>query len=675
MEMDSDDETLRSLAAGNPMDYSTWPLLLSTIISRLDKIAKNDFPIPRIPEPASPVAPSPQEPRFLAPLPSSDALEPPPSSAPNQPTSEADSSQDTNKENAAPTPPTSAPAPPPAPAPSAAATSAPEPGTLPPQIVAMIAEINGVLNESFHTYPPHTIQRLAELILGPRQHYKSLPSYLHAVDRVVHVTSGNNTYPLPPAIPDMSSMTLGVPNGVMDQGHGNHESGPDTSMAWVSTSNGNAIGSDEALGGALLTPIPWLQRRSSGNRDGDGGSESGESSTLGSDGGPSPLASNQSPAASSSSPSQRSSSQQSSRQFETRTESTETIDGPNGVGSIETVSISVNGIPPMGSAAQQRVITQGELIRQEQRAGVVPVSQLQRSGPVVVTSSSSAEGATASPADDGSSTDAADNDTPMGEAGAGAEGEQPKDTSSDRSDEEMPDEEEAPHARGPDHIGAADMGPQAPASSSFSLSSGGNMEVRGIDVEAAVGRKHEAAPAPAAAETPDSSDDGAAIMTPASSSEGGGDDATKEEAADKTAAEQQQQQQQQDKETKTSSSSSSPGTLSARASPTPSSKRGAEDDEDAGAAGGSHKRLKEDAGDDPEAKPEAKGPTPTPAGEQAEASTTAVADKDAAPSSSSAGGDDDDGAKKDTGKGESGDKTEAAAEDSSTAEAGDDSAA
>lgn len=446
----------------------------------------------------------------------------------------------------------------------------------------MIAEINGVLNESFHTYPPHTIQRLAELILRPRQHYKSLPSYLHAVDRVVHVTSGNNTYPLPPAIPDMSSMSLGGPNGVMDQGQP-QENGSDTSMAWVSTSNGNAIGSDEALGGALLTPIPWLQRRSSGNRDGDGGSESGESSTLGSDGGPSPLATTQGPAAS-----QRSSSQQSSRQFETRTESTETIDGPNGVGSIETVSISVNGIPPMGSADRQRVITQGELIRQEQRAGVVPVSQLQRSGPVVVTSSSEASTATAT--DDGSpSAEVADNDTTMGE-GEG-EAEAPKDTSSEKPDEEMPDEEEAPHARGPDLIGAADMGPQGPTSSSFSLSTGGNMEVRGIDVEAAVGRKHEASAAPTAAadEAPDSSDDGAPIMTPASSEEGGeAKPAAAEQAADKGKdAEKLAEHADEMDETGCAVPDAD--------SPTPSSKRGAEDDEEV--AGSSSKRLKEDAGD------------------------------------------------------------------------------
>ncbi len=57
------------------------------------------------------------------------------------------------------------------------------------------------------------------------------------------------------------------------------------------------------------------------------------------------------------------------RQMET--ESTETIDGPNGMGRIETVSVSItNGVPTLSTV--NRGITQGELLRQEQRAGVVP---------------------------------------------------------------------------------------------------------------------------------------------------------------------------------------------------------------------------------------------------------------------------------------------------------------
>lgn len=353
----------------------------------------------------------------------------------------------------------------------------------------MLAEITGVLNETFHIYPPHTIQRLAELVLHPRRHYKSLPAYLHAVDRVVHVTSGNNIYPLPPAIPDMSHMMI---KGVTES-HGGSAVDGDTPWANTSTSssNANAVGSDEALGGALLTPIPWLARRATTN--GDDGSESGGSPTVGPESGPS---------ASAVASQQR---QAQGRQYEmqVRTESTETIEGPNGMGSIETVTVSVNGLAPISPATQQRVITQGELIRQEQRAGVVPVSQLARTGSLVVTSSSEP-----APTAAGAQT----SDTTMAEA------EEPKDAGTEQPDEDMADEDEVPHARGPDVIGAADMGPQTPSSSTFSISGGGNVEVRGIDVEAAVGRKHEAAPvASSATAQPESSDEDAAMTTPESS--------------------------------------------------------------------------------------------------------------------------------------------------------------
>lgn len=383
----------------------------------------------------------------------------------------------------------------------------------------MLAEITGVLNETFHTYPPHTIQRLAELVLEPRKHYRSLPSYLHAVDRVVHVTSGNNIYPLPPAIPDMSHMHI---NGVTE-GPGAQEDGGDqkselpTQAIWASSSTGGApIGSDEALGGALLTPIPWLARRAANG--GDGSSESGESSTLGSEaGGPSLAVGGQGTGSNTSASSSPTSQQRQGRQFEmqVRTESTETIDGPNGMGSIETVSVSINGISSLSAAQQQRVITQGELIRQEQRAGVVPVSQLARSGPIVVTSTPSAPSTAAE--------DVADTAMGEGDGEGDGDGDAHKDTSSEKSDEDMAEEEEAPHARGPDLIGAADMGPQKTGSSStFSISHGGNVEVRGIDVEAAVGRKNESQIPPsqsqgedAAAASEDS--DSAVILTPSSS--------------------------------------------------------------------------------------------------------------------------------------------------------------
>jgi hypothetical protein len=109
----------------------------------------------------------------------------------------------------------------------------------------------------------------------------------------------------------------------------------------------SALGSDESLGGALLTPIPWLQNR-------------GQSELI--------------------------------------SESTEMVEGPNGAGRIETVSV-VNGALVTSQQQQQPqqqqqhpvqnpsqiasshpdgetlpatgAVTQGEIIRQEQEAGIV----------------------------------------------------------------------------------------------------------------------------------------------------------------------------------------------------------------------------------------------------------------------------------------------------------------
>jgi hypothetical protein len=95
----------------------------------------------------------------------------------------------------------------------------------PATVVAnLISNIKTVLTEDFATGPPYTLQRLAELILKPRQHYKYLPAYLQAVYRVASVSSAQSAYP-----------PTDRQNGVE-----------------------NLLGNDESLGGALLTPIPWL---------------------------------------------------------------------------------------------------------------------------------------------------------------------------------------------------------------------------------------------------------------------------------------------------------------------------------------------------------------------------------------------------------------------------------
>ncbi|RKL01793.1 hypothetical protein BFJ68_g12171 [Fusarium oxysporum] len=360
MEVDSDNGPLTLFASGATVEKDVWPTVRSDIIARLDKIAHNEFPIPKLPPPP-PAHQPPVEVR---------------ASAPASP--QAESSQETNKETAA--------------TESLPATQVID-GALPKQLADMVIDITKHL-ETFETHPPHTIQRLAELILRPRAHYRAVAPYLHAVDRVVQVTSSTKTYPLPPPIPDMSSMHL----------NGEDPKDPAVSVSWSNPTTA-ALGTDEALGGALLTPIPWLTRRS-------------------------PESSQDTPGA------------------QIHSESTETIEGPNGVGSIETVSVSVNGIPSTGHA---RGVTQGELLRQEQRAGVVPVSQLSRAQEVV------------------------------------HEGERM--TMDEEEDEEPHEEEdEIPHARGPEEIGMSDTGPQ---STTTSFMSEGSMGMQGIDVEAAVGRKHD----------------------------------------------------------------------------------------------------------------------------------------------------------------------------------------
>ncbi|KAK0391989.1 hypothetical protein NLU13_1487 [Sarocladium strictum] len=385
MEVDCDNGLLGKLAAGGEIESSSWPQLRGEMIEQLDKIAHNEFPIPNLPPPIEPRK------RLVSPLPSSPL--------------ERTSSQEANKENApaerdtAPTP----------------AVQHLEPGELPKQIVTMLEGIISHL-KTFETYPPHTIQRLSELVLRPRAHYRALAPYLHAVDRVVHVTSSTNVYPLPPAIPDMTSTNING-EGVAD---------PAVAVGWANPTNG-AAAADEALGGALLTPIPWLNRRSPE-------SNNGESSSNGETAG-----------------------------AQIHSESTETIDGPNGVGSIETVSVSVNGVPSIGHA---RGVTQGELLRQEQRAGVVPVSQLSRNHEHNPLARSAQE------EDD-------------------EEQERAEATGEKQQDVGMEDEEETPHARGPEEIGAGDIGPQ---SVSTSFVGEGGLDSHDIDVEAAVGRKHDEVP-------------------------------------------------------------------------------------------------------------------------------------------------------------------------------------
>ncbi|KAH0555937.1 hypothetical protein GP486_006119 [Trichoglossum hirsutum] len=294
------------------MLFSAFRVVMKTVRTGLDcsrdcSCIARDFPAPSIPQSVSvkPETPAPQQ-----------SVTESEASVSNVATSITEStSGNSQKENVTPTaspgsPLLRPPVPPFSNSPLATIASGPT-GSAQPALQSQLALIKDTLRNNFSHAPPHTIQRLAELILYPRKHYRTLHSYIRALDRVVSVSSGADIFPLPTAtLPNAEGS--GLLNG--------------TSSIIGGGGSAGGLGSDESLGGALLTPIPWLQN----------------TPALG--------------------------------QGEVRTESTEIVDGPNGVGSIETVSISMNGI---SSATPQRdagMITQVESLRQDQEAATAPVS-------------------------------------------------------------------------------------------------------------------------------------------------------------------------------------------------------------------------------------------------------------------------------------------------------------
>ncbi|KAI4756415.1 hypothetical protein E4T52_11492 [Aureobasidium sp. EXF-3400] len=382
--MSTCDEILEQAARDGSIDinYTTYAHSARYTAPSLTpfKIVHNEFPIPKAPPPPNPPALLPAAPVIL---PSNDDSAPPKSPEPTAPTIEpSEPPASTDKENAVPRPPV----------PSFAAVpqvrqQSPS-SPLPPELYALYHYSTSTLEKNFPTHPPYTVQRLAELVLQPKRYYRYLPPFLQALDRVVSVTSTVNEFPLANASIDSAS-------GFLANGEPNE-----------SPSEREGLGSDESLGGALLTPIPWLKREN-GHHD-------------------------------------------------FRSESSQTIEGPNGVGVIETVSVS-NG----GSASPQEEdtrsheqhlraeggVTQGELLRQEQEAGIVPVGQEVPRRTLMASGNANAVGR-------GDSSQVADEEA----------GEKP---------------EEHAHARGPEEIGAEDMGPQPDSSIGVT---------RPLNMEAAAGR-------------------------------------------------------------------------------------------------------------------------------------------------------------------------------------------
>ncbi|KAI4746778.1 hypothetical protein E4T50_02866 [Aureobasidium sp. EXF-12298] len=375
------DEILEQAARDGSIDISEWPRVLENILQKLHDIVHNEFPTPKAPPPPNPPVLIPAAPVIL---PSNDdSARPQKSPEPTLSTAEpSEPVAATDKENTVPRPPV----------PSFAAIpqirqQSPS-SPLPPELYTLYNYSRTTLENNFPKNPPYTIQRLAELVLQPRRYYRYLPPFLQALDRVVSVTSTVNEFPLAHASIDSASSFLA--NGEPSENHSERE----------------GLGSDESLGGALLTPIPWLKREN-GHHD-------------------------------------------------FRSESSQTIEGPNGVGVIETVSVSNGGaaLPQeedtMSHEQHLRAeggVTQGELLRQEQEAGIVPVGQEVPRRTLMASGSANAVGR-------GESTLAAEEEA----------GEKP---------------EEHAHARGPEEIGAEDMGPQPEASIGVT---------RPLNMEAAAGR-------------------------------------------------------------------------------------------------------------------------------------------------------------------------------------------
>ncbi|OAL29414.1 hypothetical protein AYO22_02308 [Fonsecaea multimorphosa] len=308
MSLALDEQTLQHVASNGEMDFEKWPAMIEPLLQRLNEIVYTEFPMPRPyptinrPAPSSPTQPQPTQIGDANPnpqAPSTPVRTLPP--VPPFPTSSATSTSHV---------PDSLPQ-----SQDAEVTALHE---LPTLLLQILNSVTHTLRSSFSERPPHTIQRLAELILYPTKHYKTLPAWLRAMDRVVSVSSAADIFPL--------SETPPVVNGVNGDGGGILWNNGDVRHGYDS----NSLGSDESLGGALLTPIPWLRNGINGSED------SGEDSG--------PLDSN-------------------------------TSTSTDGLDDSLILPIAQGDGDSLVPERPDGAVTQGELIRMEQEAGVVPVTR------------------------------------------------------------------------------------------------------------------------------------------------------------------------------------------------------------------------------------------------------------------------------------------------------------
>ncbi|KAI5847298.1 hypothetical protein DFP73DRAFT_593146 [Morchella snyderi] len=222
----ADEAILDEIIKDGTVDISEWPELLKRLLTRLEHIAHNSFPTPPpAPNPAALSTIPPSNPSTQSTLPDSSNPSETPAEAPTEPPiNDITPGTDASAAVAA-IPPTPI-APPP---PSFALTTTTNADPIPTDDLLTLTQLTTILTTSFATAPPYTIQRLAELLRSPTAHYRSLTKYLRALTRVLSVSSPSTVFPLEDAA------TAPNPNGA----------------AFM-------LGSDESLGGALLSPIPWL---------------------------------------------------------------------------------------------------------------------------------------------------------------------------------------------------------------------------------------------------------------------------------------------------------------------------------------------------------------------------------------------------------------------------------
>jgi len=242
-----------------------WPELLKRLIERLDyvrlffsfvflswknsplcllgcyanfrfKIARNSFPKPQtstIPEEIDIVSAAPSQVNTVPATPAEASTVTEPDTQATTGNTPPSFSQDEAPSSFSPKmpPPPVVPAfPSPPPAPFVNEATPPPPGALDSEDEILLSSLSSILTTQFDAAPPYTIQRLSELIRYPNAHYKSPSKYLRAIQRVLSVSSPTTAFPLPPSAVDS------MPNGAASFN----------------------LGSDESLGGALLSPIPWL---------------------------------------------------------------------------------------------------------------------------------------------------------------------------------------------------------------------------------------------------------------------------------------------------------------------------------------------------------------------------------------------------------------------------------